>query len=281
MVWTQLTENDYCTVCGLFQPNSIPPIPDVPWLQGRICGREGCTIRANSPHKYCCNNCCRSQQGALLPHLHHRRCSGEEFVQICPHIEINNEHCGSVFFITFGVRNPGSAWLLEWFSQWSTNAHYNIWHQMQKVYFRRTTLRSWGHWPEAQKEFLRVHRDLAEANIEKTLWLVDWYMRMGIVCFAIPIACSAGHHRSCAHAEVSKQRCNNIFPNMRVSLFHLDGQHDWWPHVYDNPALSLVSLALSDRVPNVPHDDYFQEFQRAYHASLQNPPPYLLHCNDG
>jgi hypothetical protein len=79
---------------------------------------------------------------------------------------------------------------------------------------------------------------------------------------------------------VSKQRSNNIFPNMRVSLFHLDGQHDWWPHVYDNPALSLVSLALSDRVPNVPHDDYFQEFQRAYHASLQNPPPFLLHCND-
>ena len=170
MVWTELTEDDYCTVCDLFHPYPIPPLPNLSWLQCRTCRREGCLRRANSPHRYCCDLCCRSQQGVLPPHLHRGRCSGGEITQMIPHVEINYEYRGSVFFITFGVNNPGNDWLLEWFSRWSTNAHYNTWHQMQRVYWRRTTLRQWGHMQAAQREFLQVHGDLAEANIEKTLF---------------------------------------------------------------------------------------------------------------
>lgn len=282
MVWTELTEDDYCTVCDLFHPNPIPPLPNLSWLQGRKCGREGCLRRANSPHRYCCESCCRSPEGVLPPHLHHRRCIDAEVNQMIPHVKINNDYSGSVFFITFGVKNPGSDWLLDWFSRWLPKAHYDTWHQVQNVYTRKTTLRKWGHMQAAQTEFLRVHGDLAEENIEKTLWLVEWYFSMGIICFAIPIACSAGHHRSPAHAEVSKQRACIRYPNVKMSVFHLDGRDAWLPRLYDNPSLSIVAQAYDDEPAHVgqninrPTDDDFIAFQRAYHATLQNPPPFLL-----
>ena len=282
--WTALSEDDHCSFCDAFHPHPVPPFPEVVWLTGFKCKQIGCYRRATPPHKYCCAACCKWHPWMIStsPYQHHRRCDPDAFSLTIPNVPANTAHRGLVFMFSFGINNPGSDWLLSMFDRWSTTAHYDTWNQVHKVYTARTDLRLWGHNREAQEEFLQVHGALAEVNLEKTLWLMDWYLNRGFTHCAIAIACSAGHHRSCAHTEIAKRRAQVRFPNTMISLLHLDGKHSWVTREHDDPSSTLVARALDehthpDRYRPQPTDAMFEEFQRAYHASLQNPPPFLLH----
>ena len=272
----ELTDDDYCTFCDAYHPNPIPDVSGPSWLRTKKCKRADCYREARHPHKYCCAPCRHN----LQPHFHDRRCKVTEITAAIPDEVVNSTYHGSVWLMTFGVNNKGSDWLLNFFPRWNPRAHYDTWHQVQHLYKRRTTLRTWGHNVCAQNEFLEVHGAWADINVEKTLWLMTWYFKMRINRFAIPIACSAGHHRSCAHAQVTQQRAELRFPNVNVRCCHLDGLHASLPQQHNDPSRSLVSQLLDTEpfyviTEEVPHD--FAELQRAYHATLQNPPPFLLH----
>jgi hypothetical protein len=183
---------------------------------------------------------------------------------------------GRVILLTAGFRERGTEWLMDYHGHRITDEqHYNIWHRMDKVYCRQEHLSSRGTNRSAQWELQTFFGRRYWAALEMTMYLIRWYLEQGITSMAHVILCSHGHHRSVAHAELSKIEAERIFPGLEIVVIHLDhGRDQRWMRKYPDNSHGPLNSSDED------YDDWqtFEEYIRyPYDNAAMNPPPFLMH----
>ena len=235
------------------------------------CNRPVCLNAAARGYQFCCATCARL---ARAGNEDESLCRCDEHVYhptMPPTIAMH----GRVILLTAGFKERGTEWLMDYHGHSITTAqHDEIWHRMEKVYCRHERLSDRGTYRSAQWELQTFFGRRYWAALEMTMYLIKWYLIQGITSMAHVILCSHGHHRSVAHAELSKTEAQRLFPGLEIICIHLDHRHAHWMRKY--PDNSYGPLNASDE--DYGNWQYFEEYIRyPYDNAAMNPPPFRMH----